>query len=336
MKILTKKEVQLDNIKDVYNSTGLGSQDNPYRNMITAKEMLENDITEIPMLWGHFLPKQGLAVISGNSDTGKSTLMRQLSAAIVSEQDQFLGYDLNTDRKSVVYVCTEDDVTSVSTRLKKEFDGTTSTDPYANLRYIFDEDDILTQLEKTIAEKPADCIILDALGDIFQGDMNNMTSVRSFFKPFKALAERNNCLIILVAHNRKSASANAGKADVLGSQAFEAKPRAVLMLCPVSGSPIKELSISKGNFVPEELKKTRLQIQINSDGVFEVVSRLQGFTQKNPDEEKMLDRIVALRKQDFSSRKIAEVVNAEGMKIKKSKIAELLKKIGLEEKESDD
>jgi archaellum biogenesis ATPase FlaH len=336
MKIQTKKEVNLDNFKETQNASGFGSRDNTYRNLITAKEMLENDITEIPMLWGHFLPKQGLAVISGNSDTGKSTLMRQLSAAIVSEQNQFLGYDLNTERKSVVYVCTEDDVTSVSTRLKKEFDGKTSTVPYANLRYIFDEDDILTQLEKTLSEKPADCIIIDALGDIFQGDPNNMTSVRSFFKPYKALSDINNCLIILVAHNRKSATANAGKADVLGSQAFEAKPRAVLMLCPVSGSPIKELSISKGNFVPEELKKTRLQIQINSDGIFEVVNRIEGITQQNPEEERKLDRIVTLRKEGLSSRKIEERVNAEGMKIKKSKIAELLKKVGLEEKESDD
>lgn len=315
----------MDNIKEAYNSPGFGSRDNSYRSIITAKEMLENDITEIPMLWGHFLPKMGLAIISGNSDTGKSTLMRQLSSAIVTGQEQYLGLPLRTVNNNVIYVCTEDDVTSISSRLKKEFDGISSTDPFDNLRYIFEEDDVYENLEVELKRKPADCVIIDALGDIFQGDMNNMTSVRNFFKPYKSLASRNRCLIILVAHNRKSANENAGKADVLGSQAFEAKPRAVLMLSQLSGSPLKELRISKGNFVSEELKKIKLSLQINAEGMFEVAVPSFGFSANRSQEEKYFDRIIELKGEKLSSRDIASILTTEGKKIGKSKVAEILK-----------
>ena len=79
------------------------SRERIYNNIITAKEMLENNITEIPMLLGHLLPKHGIAMLAGESDTGKSTLIRHLSLAIVTGQDTFLGYSLNIDNKC--YLC---------------------------------------------------------------------------------------------------------------------------------------------------------------------------------------------------------------------------------------
>jgi|ERR1035437_1462526 archaellum biogenesis ATPase FlaH len=319
-------------INNSYSESGFqsaGHNENINKNIITAKEMIENNITEIPMLWNPFLPKQGLALLSGESDTGKSTLMRQFSSAIVSGQDTFLGLELRADLHSTIYVCTEDDITSISARLKMEFDSANSTDPFLNLRYIFSEENVVKQLDDELEQRPADCVIIDALGDIFEGDGNSMTSVRQFYKPYDKLSKRYGCLILFVHHNRKSSGKNPAKTDISGSQAFEAKPRAVLMLRNGTGSTSnKELSIVKGNFIPSELKNTDLSLRINDDGVFElldVTSPKKGISKTNHNENYDVNRIFELRNEGKSIRKTAEILKDEGIILSKTKVGKISK-----------
>src|SRR4030043_2267373 len=82
--------------------------------IITAQELIDNDITEIPWLWEKFIPLRGLTTISGSSDTGKSTLLRQWSLALISGETDYLGHRLMPKFKSVIYVSTEDDKLSLS------------------------------------------------------------------------------------------------------------------------------------------------------------------------------------------------------------------------------
>jgi RecA-family ATPase len=329
-------EIRLNGSKNEFEYKGFGRREKHYYNVITAKEMLENNITEIPMLWGHLLPKQGLALLSGESDTGKSTLMRQLSSAIVSGQDTFLGLGLNSDKQSVIYVCTEDDVTSISARLKMEFDSTNSTDPYLNFRYIFKEDDIIKQVDEELEENLADCVIIDALGDIFDGDGNSMASVRQFYKPYDKLSKRYGCLFLFVHHNRKSSGRYPLKTDVSGSQAFEAKPRAVLMLRHGTGSTSnKELSIVKGNFVPAEMKNSDFSLRINENGVFEILANISpsyGINKSKPDENnKLVKRIIELSAERHPLREMEEILREEQYNIGRTKIGKIRKENGCNE-----
>ena len=92
----------------------------PHSNLVvTGKDLFENDITEVPMLWGHLLQKYGIAVLSGSSDTGKSTLLRQLAIAIVTKKDTFLDFPLNAEHYRVIYISTEDDIYSLSPRINQ-------------------------------------------------------------------------------------------------------------------------------------------------------------------------------------------------------------------------
>jgi RecA-family ATPase len=85
--------------------------------IVSGKTLLQNEIEEVPMLLGYLLPKSGIAVLSGSSDTGKSSLMRQFAIGIVTGRDKFLGFDLYTEHRRVCYVCSEDDEFSLSPRI---------------------------------------------------------------------------------------------------------------------------------------------------------------------------------------------------------------------------
>lgn len=223
----------------------------------TAQELIDNEITEIPWLWEKFIPLRGLTIISGSSDIGKSTLIRQCSLALISGETDYLGHKLLPKFKSVIYVSTEDDKLSLSPRLKEEKNYFSSTGDFSNLRFIFDNEDIITKIREAYDIQPADCLILDAFGDIFEGDPNSASSTRSFMNSYKSLADEYGCALVFLHHLRKSAnSGTPDKNDLLGSMAIEAKARSVLMLSQVdSRTDRPTLKVVKGNYITPEEKK---------------------------------------------------------------------------------
>lgn len=75
---------------------------------ITGEMLLNQKIEEIPCLVEPFLQQTGLACLAGSSDTGKSSLLRQLAVSVAAGKDDFLGFKLNSTQKSCIYVTTED------------------------------------------------------------------------------------------------------------------------------------------------------------------------------------------------------------------------------------
>lgn len=249
--------------------------------IISAREMIENDITEVPMLWGNLLQKNGIAVLSGSSDTGKSTFLRQLSLAIVTHQKEYLGIPLTPIHNRVIYLSTEDDLESLSPRLKAE--RITSANPmdYENLSFIFEYGDNIKEsiriIKREFDKNPADCIIIDTWGDFAEGDQNTALYARSSLKPLKNFARNNKCLIIINHHNRKSATdTSISKDNVLGSQSIEAKARVVLMLTVDPMDYTKRmLTVAKGNYIPDKFKQKSILIQTDENFIFKYHSDLK-------------------------------------------------------------
>lgn len=223
----------------------------------TAQELIDNDITEIPWFLDKLIPLGGLTVVSGSSDTGKSTFLRQMSLALVSGKDDYLGQRFTAKYRRVIYVSTEDDILSLSPRIKVERNYFQATTDYANLHFIFEYEKIEEKLRETFERHPADCIILDSFGDLFDGDPNSASSTRGFMNPYKGMADAFGCAIVFLHHNRKSAGTNnPDKNDLLGSMAIEAKARSVLMLSqPESRPDRRTLKVVKGNYLTPEEKK---------------------------------------------------------------------------------
>lgn len=291
----------------------------------TAQELIDNEITEIPWLWDRFIPKRGLTFVSGSSDTGKSTFLRQLSLAIVAGEVEHLGRDISATHRSVIYVSTEDDVLSLSPRIKREKDYFISGIRYENLRFIFDNEDILRKLRAEIERQPADCIILDAFGDFFDGDINSSSSTRSFMNDYKAFSDEAGCAIVFLHHNRKaSASGNPDKNDLLGSMAIEAKGRSVLMLSQSdSRSDRRLLRVVKGNYLTPEEKRITYDLSFE-DGIFDIASTSVPYVSTSTREE---TRKLAseYKKKGKSIRDTTYLLNEQGYKVSKSSVGRMLK-----------
>ena len=89
----------------------------PY--VMTAEDILALDATEIPMLCGPLLQREGLASLCGSSDSGKSYLGLGVALAICSDEPQVLGLEITKQHGSAIIVCTEDAAEHISVRIKK-------------------------------------------------------------------------------------------------------------------------------------------------------------------------------------------------------------------------
>ncbi len=251
----------------------------------TAKEMLDNDITEISMLWGHFFQKYGLALVSGSSDVGKSSFMRQFAIAIVTGQDKYLDYELKPEHHRVIYISSEDDYDSLSVRFKKECPDHNNETGYENLLVLLDGGDPRIILEAELEKQPFDCIIIDALGDFLKGDVNAVNNTRQFLSDYLAICQKYKCLVIFLHHNRKTSSdTKPKKNDVLGSQGLEAKPRSVLQLSKNS-SKKRELKIVKANYVPDEEKEKSIILSVDENFIFKNTGIIEDNHSNNQDDE---------------------------------------------------
>ena len=69
-----------------------------------ADELKNQEIQEIDYLVDRLIPRGTLCTLVGESDTGKSSLLRQLAVSVAYGDDTFLGLKLNDNCRSVVYV----------------------------------------------------------------------------------------------------------------------------------------------------------------------------------------------------------------------------------------
>ena len=296
--------------------------------VLTAEDVLNMDVKAVPMLFSPILQKVGVAALCGGSDSGKSYLCLNLALAICSEDEEILGLKINKKYGSVIMVCTEDTAEDICVRLTSLLKNREMQKN--NLRFIFETENIEKKIRDELTRQSADLVVIDTLGDLFVGNLNQSIDIRQFLKPFKKLAQDFKCLILFNHHIGKGKENNnaPNKSDVLGSQGIESSCRTVLMLKKNSDAN-RILTVVKGNNIPEKIKNQGMVLQFTPESGFQNTGTSIEYSMdnKSADEDSELNKkVVGLHSQKKSYLKIAEELKAEGYKINKNKVGDIIKK----------
>lgn len=288
---------------------------------ITGEKLLLTEIKEIPTLVYPFLQQTGLACLAGSSDTGKSSILRQLAVAIVTGENNFLGFQINAKHRSVIYVSTEDLeretaylLSRQTQRYKPEF--------LKGLRFVFDIENLYSELGKRLTNKPADLVIIDCFADAYGSDLKDTQRIRTYLHPFQELAQKHKCLILFLHHTgKRTENFEPSKNNLLSGQGFEAKMRLVIELRADLLNPLhRHLCIVKGNYLPASYKKESYVLQFDEQNfVFSNTGERMPFEllvkQTDTDNSKAkYEQAKELKEQGYSFEQIANAIgyNSKG------------------------
>lgn len=301
---------------------------------LSALEILNSDAQPIQFLIDGLLPAGSVAILTGPSDTGKSMLSRQLAVDIALGKQTILGMNVNARYNRVAYISTEDFLGDWKHKLSLYKASEEEVPLYDNLKVLFDVD----QEEQFIAHikaNPVDLLVVDAFGDMFNGDINDSIHVRKFLKPYKWLAKHYNTTVLFVHHINKTGekSRTPGKANVLGSQAIESASRCVLELrADDIDTTARTLTITKGNYFSVEHKRQPIKMRmLESELKFTNYTIRFNTKGQELDNKPPLEYMVMLHYKNFSRRGLTEYLNNEGYNVRKTKIGDMVKKIMKEE-----
>lgn len=306
------------------------------KNIITAAKLFDLNMTEVPKLLMPFYQKVGVAALVGSSDTGKSTLLRQLGLHIVLKMDVFLNFPIEAKHHRVLYISTEDDPYTVSNAIIKQANKLKKDNPSLDLKllenfvFAFSPDEPLKTVDAQLQKNKFDLVILDAFADIFSGEINANTQVRQFLNKFDNLAKKHECLMIFLHHIGKGKDRlRAHKDSIIGTQAFEAKMRSVLELRRNPNEKEKrDLWVLKANFLGDQKKNKSFILSYDANLIFEN-TETRGFGAKaksqNPD---VRAYILDLHNKGYSLRDIEKDMQGKPNALKKESIRKIIKLFG--------
>lgn len=223
---------------------------------ITGEDLLNRKIESIPCLVEPFLQRTGLACLAGSSDVGKSTILRQLAIDVAAGKSYWLGWVLNLIHRSAIVVSTEDDATAVSYLLTRQAQGL-NPERLKRLRFIFDFENLVEELDSRLTAAPADLVVIDCFADAFGNDLKDTQKIRLYLNRYQSLAEKHQCLFLFLHHTgKRTENFEPSKNNLLSGQGFEAKMRLVIELrADPARADIRHLCVVKGNYLAAEHKR---------------------------------------------------------------------------------
>ena len=291
---------------------------------IPADKLFSQESKEEKFLVDKIIPIASLTGLVGESDTGKSSFLRQLAISIVYGDDDFLGFKINSGCKNVLYISTEDGSIATSDWLKKHLgQDLPNNDLLSRLRFIYSTERIVSNLKEVVMTNCIDLIIVDSYADIFEGNMNQSNEVRNFLNQFNNLANEYGTTIIFLHHTNKSAVGKPNKKFISGSHGFEAKMRSVLYLTKDTNDDcLRNLSVVKGNYLSSKEKSECFVLEFNEQLSFKNTGKRVPLNKLG--EESYLELAKELKSSGKSYREIESILSEKGFEVSKSKLQRLM------------
>lgn len=204
----------------------------------------------IEWLWYPYIPQGKLILLQGDPGDGKSTFLLQLIALFTTGRDLPDGTKVRMPI-NVIYQCAEDGAAdTILPRLEKS--GANNN----MVHFIVEEGDLTMidyRVELSVLQTGAKLLIFDPIQSFLpvNCDMQSATKTRSVLGKLAALAEKNNCSIILVSHMGKEQSQR-NIYRSLGSIDIPAACRSILMISRDEVDPsLRYVDQIKNNLAPE-------------------------------------------------------------------------------------
>ena len=234
----------------------------PYKNpdAIEFEDLTKGDGEPINWLWHEFIPEGEITVLAGMGGAGKSTLALTFAAIVASGAKWPDGSPAKKGR--VVVMSTEDSLKKVQKpRCQAAIQAIGATDPYPVKSVKWERhhsiSKALPELMEELAgyEHPPALLIIDPVIEIMgRGNSNAATDVRESLHPLQNFAARTGMAILGVTHLAKYTSEADAVERVLGSSAWTAKPRMVLLAHhdKTNSDDARKLLRTKSNLGPND------------------------------------------------------------------------------------
>ncbi len=212
----------------------------------------------IDWLWPGWLPAGKLTILAGAAGTGKTTLALGLGAVITTGGCWPDG--AASTKKGNVLVWSSEDVADDTLVPRLIASGADLTRCHFIEGIVqhgesvpFDPSQDIPELHRAVERiGGAALLIIDPIVSAVAGDMHRANDVRRSLQAVVDFAEAHSCAVIGITHFAKGGAGKAPQDRVIGSQAFGALARMVLVTAKEEGSTRRVLARAKSNIAPDD------------------------------------------------------------------------------------
>ena len=213
-------------------------------------------VKEAPVawLWPGWLPAGMLTLLSGAGGTGKSTLAFNFAAAITIAGSWPDGQTYHQSENVLIWSSEDDLARTIKPRLMAAgadlakvhaIQGT--RDEFGDILPFDPSHDIDTLREVAKRMGGVALLIIDPIVSAVAGDMHKANDVRRSLQPIVFFAEEFHCAVLGITHFAKNTSGRNATERVIGSQAFAALARMVLVTAKEEDSDQRVFTRAKSN-----------------------------------------------------------------------------------------
>jgi RecA-family ATPase len=207
-------------------------------------ELLNTDFSDYEDVWEDYIPNLDISILAGRGGIGKTNLYLQLAISIVVKKEEYLGNKINLKSPSVLIIGTEDNGRRLKNRIQKHLSKIAPGCSIKDLIIITSGEELIKTKRSELEKKSFILVVIDALGDVFDGDMNSQIDSRKFYNDFQKLIDEFNTAFLFVTHEGKSQNKDR-KSRILGSVAIVDRARSVFILSRDVRTGLRTLTIEK-------------------------------------------------------------------------------------------
>lgn len=215
-----------------------------------------DEVTEKPItwLWKGFLPLGKLTLLAGAGGTGKSTLAFSIASIVTTGGEWPDGTRCNVAGNALIWSSEDDPADVIKPRLLAMNANTRRVGTIRAVKTLADVEipfdparDIDTLREAASAIGGVSLLIIDPIVSAVSGDMHKANDVRRSLQAIVDFAAEMNCAVIGITHFAKSTAGRNPSERVIGSQAFAAFARMVLVAAKDEDTDNRVFTRAKSN-----------------------------------------------------------------------------------------